>query len=147
MSENALHLDAWRQYFETSTALTNALDRHLEQASGLSLGDYNILLALVEASEQRLHMGDLAEQIIFSASRLSYRIKVHESRGWVRQVPDEHDGRSRWVVLSTDGKRAFLRAAKAHQEFVQKHFVQNVSATDAESLLRIFQRIELGLMA
>ena len=145
MTDQTLLLDAWRQYFETSAALTNTLDQHLEQHSGLSLGDYNILLALMESPPQRLRMGELAQRIIFSASRLSYRIRGHESRGWVSLVPDEADGRSRWVQLTPEGKRVFLRAAKAHQVFVHEHFTAKLDEEDAETLLRVFQRVELGL--
>ncbi|MFC0582544.1 MarR family winged helix-turn-helix transcriptional regulator [Micrococcoides hystricis] len=145
MSSNALLQDAWRQYFETSAALTNAVDEHLQESSGLSVGDYNILLALVEAPEHRLRMGELAERIIFSASRLSYRIRRHEDREWVSIVPDAADGRSRWVQLMPEGKRVFLRAAKLHSVFVREHFMNLLSEDDAETLVRIFQRIELGL--
>lgn len=144
-ANHGVKFDAWRQYFETSARVTSALDQALTERTGIGLGDYNILLALVEAPERKLRMGELAQLILFSGSRLSYRIKVQQDRGWVTVTQDPDDGRSRWVQLSSDGLRTFLKATKVHQEQVQCLFMDQISEADAETVMRVFQRIELGL--
>ena len=78
--------EAWRTYFETSQRIRQVLDDRLKEQAGMSVSDYNTLLLLWEAPERTLTMGTLAKRLVFSPSRLNYRIKVLEDAGLVEKL-------------------------------------------------------------
>ena len=77
--------EAWRAYFEGSAMLAAALERRLKDACGVDLADFNVLLLLSEADDERMRMGTLARQLAFAPGRLTYRMQQMESKGWVRR--------------------------------------------------------------
>src|SRR5215212_10244149 len=61
------------------------LDADLQSAHGMSLADYEVLVALSEAPERRLRMSDLAAVLHLSPSGLTRRLDALTRRGWVRR--------------------------------------------------------------
>lgn len=56
---NSARAAAWRVFFEASGRLQGILETRLKRTYGVSMPDYNILLALWEAPGHRLRMGSL----------------------------------------------------------------------------------------
>lgn len=131
--------DAWRTYFETTQLLTAELERRLKADSGMDFGDYNILLVLSEAPEQRLRLGSLARAIAFGPNRLTYRLDVLERRGWVRREPCQDDKRGLEAVLTEDGRRVFRKASLPHSRDVDDVFLDHLTEEQAQALLAVFQ--------
>ena len=69
---NSARAAAWRVFFEASGRLQGILETRLKRAYGVSMPDYNILLALWEAPSHRLRMGELADRVVYSPSRVTY---------------------------------------------------------------------------
>ena len=86
LGKEALAQNAWRTYFETSQRLRQALEVQLKDDAGLDVSDYNTLLLLWEAPERTLTMSALAKKLVFSPSRLNYRIKVLVDAGLVTKT-------------------------------------------------------------
>src|ERR1035438_7174065 len=84
---------AWRATVHLSQLLMRQLDRDLNM-HGLNGHDYEILVELSEAPDNRLRMTELADATSQSRSRLSHQISRMESRGLVRRdnwtVPGEY---------------------------------------------------------
>lgn len=129
---------AWRAYFEGTAMLQAELERQLRDATGLGFAEFNLLLALSEAPNGTLRMGDLARAIVFSPGRLTYQIRAMERRGWVRREPCEDDSRGTNAVLTDEGRRAFRRARPVHARHVEALFLSRVSDEDAAVLARLF---------
>ena len=55
-------LRVWRDFIETADALRAELASRLQSESGLSTGDYAVLLALSEAPDRRRRSSDLADR-------------------------------------------------------------------------------------
>ncbi len=134
---------AWRAYFETSARLQTRLGRELRDATGLTLVDYNVLLVLEEAVGHRLRMGELAEALVFSPSRLTYQIGSMERRGLVRREPCPDDGRGLTAVLTREGADAFAAARAVHRQGVREHFMDHLLDADVDVLERVFRGIAL----
>ena len=66
---NSARAAAWRVFFEASGRLQGILETRLKRTYGVSMPDYNILLALWEAPGHRLRMGELADRVVYSPSR------------------------------------------------------------------------------
>lgn len=136
---------AWRTYFETSQRLRQVLDDRLKEQAGLSVSDYNALLLLWEAPERTLTMGALAKRLVFSPSRLNYRIKVLEDAGLVEKLACAEDRRSHNIRLTEAGGRRFLDAARLHSRAIAEVFLSHVDDAELEVIETVFSRIAKDL--
>src|SRR5947209_8394841 len=93
---------AWRATINLSQLLIRQLDRDLN-AHGLNGHDYEILVELSEAPDQRLRMTELADATSQTRSRLSHQISRMERRGLVRRDDCEGDKCGTFAVLTADG--------------------------------------------
>ena len=132
--------DAWQLFFETSARLTTEIEARLKE-HGCSLMDYQVLLLLRNAPGHRLRMGELAQRMVFSPSRLSYQIGVLERRGWVRRRRCAEDGRGLEAELTGEGLGAFRRLRPAHARDVEELFLDALEPDDAERLAAIMTRV------
>lgn len=132
--------DVWQLFFETSARLTTELETRLKE-HGCSLMDYQVLLLLRNAAHHRLRMGELAQRMVFSPSRLSYQIGVLEKRGWVRRRPCPQDRRGLEAELTGEGLAAFRRLRPAHARDVEELFFDALEGDDAQRLHAIMERL------
>lgn len=117
-------LRIWRDYIETSQALSARLGARLLSESALSTGDYRVLLALTEAPQYTLRSAELAARIDWERSRLSHHLGRMEKRGLIRRVPCA-DGAHGVDVSATDSGRAAFRAGSVpHLRAVRELFVE-----------------------
>lgn len=138
---------AWRSYFEGTALLTAELERRLKDETGLTLAEFNVLLALDEAPGHTLRMGDLARTIVFSPARLTYLVQQLEKRGWVRREPCPQDSRGVNATLTDVGRREFRRARPVHGRHVEELFLARVADADIEVLDRVFTPLRRDLTA
>jgi DNA-binding MarR family transcriptional regulator len=128
---------AWRATVHLSQLLMRQLDRDLN-AHGLTGHDYEILVELSEAPDQRLRMTELADATSQSRSRLSHQISRMESRGLVRRDDCEGDKRGTFAVLTKQGMDAISQVAPDHVEHVRRHFVDRLSPRQLEEIRDAF---------
>lgn len=137
----------WRTYIETSIRLQTRIEHDLEATSGLSLIDYHVLLRLSEAPGQRLRMGELADRLVFSPSRLTYQVGSMEKRGLVVRQRDPDDRRGTRAVLTAEGLQAFREAAPHHLRAIRELWLDDLSPDELECLAAVFGRLERRLTA
>jgi DNA-binding MarR family transcriptional regulator len=131
----------WRAFVESSWALHTRVEDELRAASGLSMSDYHVMVVLSEAPEHRLRMGELANRLVFSPSRLTYQISSMVKRGLVRKQSCPDDGRGQEAVLTDAGVAALVAAAPLHLETVRHSFIDHLDADELAVIGRVFARI------
>ena len=136
---------AFRVYFETTARLLDRLEKRLKQEVGLTLSEYNTLLLLSEAPDGQMRMGQLAEAIVFSPSRLTYQVKVLTDRGFVNRVKCPEDGRAWQAELTPDGRTMFRRASVIHAKGVKELFTDVVSEDQLAEIHQIFRNVSANL--
>jgi len=134
-------LRAWRTFVEATQLLFDRLDRQLQHDSGLSHADYELLVRLSEAADQRMRMSELAEQTLFSRSRLSHAIARLEQAGWVRREGCPSDKRGTFAVLTPEGRRTLEAAAPGHVATVRRHLFDQLTTAQRRQLQQIAGRI------
>jgi hypothetical protein len=72
----------WRRLLSVDCRLRERLDHELQADSGLTLGEYDVLVHLSEAPGRALRMSDLAERLLLSRSGLTRRIDGLVKAGW-----------------------------------------------------------------
>ncbi|MBQ1024209.1 MarR family winged helix-turn-helix transcriptional regulator [Micromonospora sp. C95] len=140
-------LTAWRTYIEASQRLFTRLEDDLRTASGLSFADYHVLVLLSEVPGQRLRMGELADRLVFSPSRLTYQVSSMQRRGLVARQPCPQDGRGSEAVLTAAGLLALREAAPHHLRSVRTHLMDDLDDAEVAFLTRIFTRLGRRLRA
>ncbi len=137
----AARIGAWRTYIEASIRLQTELDERLRREAGLSLSDFNVLLTLSESPDRRLRLGELAQAMIYSASRLTYQSKVLAGRGWVERQNVPEDGRGQYLRLTDAGAAALDRARVTHGRDVDELFQSRVRDDEVAVIGRVFARL------
>ncbi|MBT2515652.1 MarR family winged helix-turn-helix transcriptional regulator [Arthrobacter sp. ISL-30] len=126
-------LAVWREYVETAEAIRQALASELQSSSGVSPGDYAVLLALSEADGRRLRSSILAEAIGWERSRLSHHLGRMETRGLIRRHRPGSDSRGAEVELTDDGARTFRSSSASHLRLVRRLFIDALTAEELDA--------------
>lgn len=129
---------AWRVFFEASGRLQGMLESRLKRSWGLSLVDYNVLLALWETPDHRLRMSDLASRVVYSPSRLTYIAEHLERDGWLRRVVSPNDRRSLIACLTSQGIATIESAAEVHRQIIREYLLKGVDDEEIGEIVRIF---------
>ncbi|MEV6495716.1 MarR family transcriptional regulator [Actinoplanes sp. NPDC051633] len=121
-------LAMWREFIEAAELLRTAVAARLHGDTGLSMGDYTVLLALTEADGGRYRSSDLATAIGWERSRLSHHLGRMERRGLIRREHCTADSRGAEIVLEPHGRQAFHAATAPHLRAVRELFVDALTA-------------------
>jgi DNA-binding MarR family transcriptional regulator len=139
---------AWRGLVQMTSRLDARLNRQLQQASGLSLADYDVLVLLTEAPDGRLRVFQIAEELQWEQSRLSHHLVRMQRRGLVAREECTTDRRGAFVVLTDDGREAIEKAAPPHVALVRQLVFDGLSAEQVAMLesfvSRVLSRLEPG---
>lgn len=130
-------LEVWRDYLETAELLRSRLASHLQSKASLSLGDYQVLLTLSEADDNRLRSSELAARIEWERSRLSHHLGRMEKRGLIQRQPCPDDSRGAEVVITAEGSQAFRAGSIPHLEAVRELFIAGLTTSELEQLRAI----------
>lgn len=114
---------AWRAHITMQRRLARRLERELQDATGLSESDYEILVNLSEADGGRLRQFELAERTQWEASRLSHHLTRMCERGLVERRRCATDQRGADVLLTRKGRRTIEQAAPVHVAAVRRWFI------------------------
>ena len=125
---------AWRGLLQMTSGLDARLNRDLQQSSGLSLADYDVLVLLTEAADGRLRVFEIADDLQWEQSRLSHHLARMERRGLVAREECTTDRRGAFVVLTGTGRSAIEKAAPAHVATVRHLVFDGLSAEQVVSL-------------
>ncbi|HEX8347950.1 MAG TPA: MarR family winged helix-turn-helix transcriptional regulator [Actinoplanes sp.] len=102
--------------------------RPLHTDTGLSPGDYAVLLTLSEATDHRVRSSELAARIGWERSRLSHHLGRMQRRQLIRREECATDSRGADVVLEPAGAEAFHAATVPHLRAIRELFVDALTA-------------------
>ncbi len=135
---------AWRAFIETHADLITAIETDLTP-SGLTLGDYQVLVYLTEADDQRMRMCDLAEMLQLSPSGLTRRLDGLVAAGWVERRNSDADRRVMLAALTDAGRDRLAEAAPGHVDSVRARMIDVLDADDHRAIARAFTKIRAAL--
>jgi DNA-binding MarR family transcriptional regulator len=132
---------AWRAYIEASRRVIDLLERDLQQASGLPVTYYEVLVQLSEAPGRTMRMSELARRSFSSPSRLSHAVARMEQLGWIRRESCPSDRRGSFAVLTDEGFRVIEAAAPGHVESIRTHFLDHLSRDQLRQIREIGEAV------
>lgn len=130
-------MTTWLAVVELVGRLPRLLERDLRETSDLGFEDYEVLVHLSAAPDQRLRMSELADSLIHSRSRLSRRIDRMSERGLVERRPCPEDGRAIHAALTPHGRDVLEAAAPHHLRSVRRHVFDQLDDEQVDVLARL----------
>ncbi len=124
----------WRAFRDGTALLLDVLGRELDDDSGLSLGEYEVLVRLSEAPARTLRMSELAGELAHSRSRLTHTIRRMESDGLVARTPCAEDARGVNCTMTEAGWQRIVDAAPGHVEAVRANLVDVLTPAQLAAL-------------
>lgn len=124
----------WASLMALVMTLPARLDAQLKQDAGLNLFEYQVLVALAEASGQMRVMSELAAQTQGTLSRLSHAVSRLEAAGWVRRRSCGGAGRRTEAHLTDAGRRKLQQAAPGHVREARRLVIDALTAGQLEDL-------------
>jgi DNA-binding MarR family transcriptional regulator len=146
-SPTSAELRTWRAFIETTDELRSALMGRLQETSGLSSGDYAVLLALTEARDHRMRSSDLAAQIGWERSRLSHHLGRMERRELIRREDCATDSRGAEATVTAAGLTAFRQASAPHLHAIRELFLDALTPGQLAAVDDIAEALHAHLAA
>jgi DNA-binding MarR family transcriptional regulator len=134
ISDQSVHLQAWRALLRAQASLADQLERELLAAVGLPLAWYEVLLVLDRAPEGALRLQHLLATVLMTKSGVSRLIDRMEEAGLVRRAGCPSDRRGAFAVITDAGREKLRLAAPIHAEGIDRHLAQVLDPEQALAL-------------
>jgi DNA-binding MarR family transcriptional regulator len=136
---------AWRALTYVANHLVKTLGEDLADETSLSLSEYVVLVHLSEAADQRLRIGDLAEAVGLSPSRMSRLVDQMAIAGLVAKIHLEGDARCMFAAISESGLDGLKAAYPMQLRNVRRRVFDHLSANEVKVLGRALEKVRSGL--
>ncbi len=138
---------AWWSLLEVGSGLFDIISADLKRDSNLTLEDYEVLHLLSIADDRSLRVGQLADQMLTSRTRLSQRLDRMAERGLLEKRRCPEDGRAIDVVLTDAGWRLLQSIAPGHVESVRRHVFDHLTNRDVDAIACSLEKLAQYLHA
>jgi DNA-binding MarR family transcriptional regulator len=125
--------------------VVQALDAELRRNHGLAVTEFDVLITLFNAPNQRLGMSALADRVMLSPAGTTHLVTRLERDGRVCREVDATDRRKWFTVLTTEGDRVLREARRTHNDVLRRTLYNATSPTDRRTLRRVWQRLAAQL--
>jgi DNA-binding MarR family transcriptional regulator len=133
--------------------LQAAMNRQLQRDHGLSLADYDVLVALDDRARERrgrhgpgCRISELGERLGWEQSRLSHQLSRMRTRGLIERRGADDDRRAATIELTETGRSALASAAPGHTELVRRLVFDGVGPAELRALghwtARVLERLD-----
>ena len=137
-------MDAFARLLRAHAALKRELNARLVAEHGLSITDYECLLALAHAEEGAMRRVDLAEQLMLTPSGVTRLLDGLERDGWVTKAACESDARVTYAVLTDEGRERLESAGRSHVAQVRELIERQLSQEELATLVELLGRLPGG---
>jgi DNA-binding MarR family transcriptional regulator len=114
--------------------LTDLLGRELENAVGIPLVWFDVLIHIGGAPEGRLTMSRLSTDVALTTGGVTRLVDRMVEAGLVARQNCPNDRRSVHVVLTPEGQAMLLRAVTEHIEGIDRHLMAPLDGNDRAAL-------------
>ena len=132
---------AWMRFMEAQATVRRRMDARMLAEHGLTLSDYEVMLRLWHAPENRLRRVDLSQQVSLSQSGITRLLRGLEDAGYVQRATCSSDARVVYAELSDEGRTKFQQAAQTHVEDIEAFFARHFSDAELASLDELLSRV------
>jgi len=134
-------LQAFVSLMRAHASVTRRLSAQLTVQHGLTLSDFEVLLRLARAPEQRMRRVDLAGQVLLTASGVTRLLDGLERQGLVERASCASDRRVVYAVITEQGLSKLHDAASDHFAQVEELFGDRYDEAELQELESLLARL------
>ncbi len=138
---DGLALEAWRSYLQSHAAILRELDAELIAGHGMTSRDYEVLLYLAQAENQKLPMSALAERTMLTRSGITRLVDGLVDADMIERVSCESDARVSYARITPAGYEKLRSAGCTHVKGIERLFLAHFSAEEVELLSGLLSRL------
>ena len=135
----------WHALLRTWSLMETELDRRLQEETGTSLAEFEVLSYLVTGPTSGLRMYELGERVLASKTRLTHIVDRLESQGLVARRRDPDDARGVRVVLTAKGRRRQAAGAPIYVATVRTRVLDHFTPAQARSTVAALDKARAAL--
>lgn len=136
-------LKLWLRMLSCTVQIENEIRSRLRGEFDITLPRFD-LMAQLERHPEGLRMGELSRRMMVTGGSITGLADQLEREGLVVRVPDPGDRRVYLLRLTLAGRRAFLRMAEVHEEWVT-NMLDGLSTAEKNSLMQLLARLKESL--
>ncbi|CAI9402427.1 MarR family winged helix-turn-helix transcriptional regulator [Nocardioides sp. T2.26MG-1] len=127
-----------RAYFalmDVAALLRHRVEQQLREASDLTYVQFKVLARLgLDSPTGSLRMTELADEVVYSRSGLTYQAGQMEKAGLVERSPSPDDDRGVIVTITEAGRARLAKAVPGHIEVVRELLFTTLTGADVGAL-------------
>lgn len=123
------------------TLLRRELDAEVLRPRGLTINDFEALMHLAGAPEQRLRRVDLVERLMLTPSGVTRLLEGLEEAGLVENVQCDSDARVTWSRLTEEGAETLECVGARHAERLRRLFRDALSEDEVGQLSELLGKL------
>ena len=139
LSDNEVR--AWYAFMKVQLRLRYEMNRQLRSECGISLADYDVLVALTSETSGTMTISDLAIRIGVERSRVSHHARRMADDSLISLQPNAEDRRATDVSLTPEGRALLARASPGHIDFVRSVFLDALDGKQSAELAAAFENM------
>jgi len=129
---------------ETNARLERLLGASLEDAIGLPLPWFEVLLRIHRSEGGYLSMSSLATQTVYSSGGTTRLIDRIEAQGLVERIACPSDRRAVHVKLTERGEQTLTKAIEVHVGHLDQFVTSKLTASEREGLQVALEKLNGG---
>jgi DNA-binding MarR family transcriptional regulator len=136
MSERSKEsLRTWLRLLSCENVIEQKIRSRFREQFEVTLPQFDVLSELEHASE-KLTMSQLSKELMVSNGNITGVVDRLEKNKLVVRIRPEHDRRVQYIELTTEGKDAFRRMARKHEQWLEE-WLAGVSIEEMEQLQKL----------
>ena len=134
-------ITSFGRLIEVRARLDREFGRSLEEAHGLLLAWFEVLLRIARAGEERLKMCDLANEIALTTGGVTRLIDRIVEAGYVQRTPSDSDRRVLYLELTESGRDVLKAACRTHLKDLDEQMFSRLTRREAQQLDSLLEKL------
>src|SRR5215208_1656555 len=132
---------AWTRLLRAYASTTRLLSAELQETHGLSLNDYEALLVLSRAEDERLKRVELARSLLLTPSGITRLLQGLEDAGLVERASCPSDLRVTYAQLTDAGREKLEAASCGHIASIRALFEEHLAHDEIDSIAELLGKL------
>src|SRR3954470_16213743 len=134
-----------RAYFalmDSAALLRHRVEQQLRTAVNLTYVQFKVLARLgLDSPTGSLRMTELADEVVYSRSGLTYQAGQMENAGWVQRGPSPDDDRGVTVTITDAGRERLAQALPGHVDVLRELLFATLTDEDVDALAGLLEPV------
>ena len=134
-----------RAYFalmDVAGLLRHHVEQQLRAAAKLTYVQFKVLARLgLDSQTGSLRMTELADEVVYSRSGLTYQADQMEKAGWVERGPSPDDDRGVRLTITDAGRERLAQALPGHVEVLRELLFATLTDHDVSALAALLEPV------